>query len=330
MSERVIKPLLGSESRPVVITQEVLDRKPELEVIPRQAHESFRFISHDYPSEIARWNYHPEYEIHLLRSSTGSFIIGDAVGAFSPGQVYLIGSGLPHDWMSDLQPGQVIRDRDAVIQFDKEWITKCSELIPELVDTKTLLNESSRGILFLGETALKAADEIEAIGRTKGTGRIAHMMSLLATMAQAPASEKEFIAKEWFSEPNTRDEKTAVDTGLAYIFENLTSRIRMSEAARLAAMSEPTFSKYFRKASGLTFSDMVKKLRIAHACRLLEQTDKAVSAVADESGYTNLANFNKQFLSEVGMTPREYRNLDEADRPGAKVLSLGTKAPTAF
>ena len=330
LSERVIKPLLSGDTRPATIAEEILTLSPYREVIPRQPNESFRFLNHDYPSEIARWQYHPEFEIHLIREGTGSFIIGDTVGAFTAGQVYLMGSGLPHDWMSDLEPGQVIRNRDAVIQFEREWLAKCSETIPEIADTRHLLQESSRGILFKGETAEKAAIEIEAVGVTEGIARIAHLMNILSLMANAPAEEKELIANEWYTEPSSRDEATAADAGIAYIFENLRSHIRMSEAARLASMSEPTFSKYFRKVSGLTFSDMVKKLRIAHACRLLEQTDKAVSAIAEDSGYTNLANFNKQFLSEVGMTPREYRNLDEADRPGAKVLSLGTKAPTSF
>lgn len=327
MTDRVIKPLLSGDTRPATIAEEILTLSPYREVIPLQANESFRFLNHDYPSEIARWQYHPEYEIHLIREGTGSFIIGDTIGAFSAGQVWLMGSGLPHDWMSDLQPGQVIRNRDAVIQFEKEWITRCAEIIPELSDLRTLLKDSSRGILFTGETAKKAAEAIEAVGSTNGTERIAHLMTVLSLMSQAPSHEKELIANEWYTEPSSRDEATAADTGIAYIFENLTSNIRMSEAARLASMSEPTFSKYFRKVSGLTFSDMVKKLRIAHACRLLEQTEKSISSIAQDSGYTNLANFNKQFLSEVGMTPREYRNLDDESRPGAKVLSLGLTGP---
>lgn len=41
--------------------------------------------------------------------------------------------------------------------------------------------------------------------------------------------------------------KSAVDAGLAYVLENLSGNIRLSEAARLAFMSEPSFSKYFKK-----------------------------------------------------------------------------------
>ena len=72
-------------------------------------------------------------------------------------------------------------------------------------------------------------------------------------------------------------------------------------------MSESAFSRYFKTASGLTFSAMVRKLRVANACRLLEAGDLAISAIASTTGYPNLANFNRQFLAETGMTPRDYR-----------------------
>lgn len=327
MTERVIKALLSGEVRPATIAEEIMAVSPYREIIPVQAHESFRFLNHDYPSEIARWQYHPEFEIHLIRKGTGSYIIGDTVGAFTAGQVFLIGSSLPHDWMSDLQPGEVLRDRDAVIQFDRDWLTKSSEIIPELSESRTLLHDSGRGLVFTGETARLAAMEIEAVGTTEGIARISHLFNILSIMSHAPEDEKAFIANEWYTEPSSRDEAIAVDTAISYIFENLTQTIRMSEAARIAAMSEPTFSKYFKKVSGLTFSDMVKKLRIAHACRLLEQTDKSVSSIAQQSGYTNLANFNKQFLSELGMTPRTYRNLEDGLRPTGYTMSLGRVGP---
>jgi AraC-like DNA-binding protein len=71
---------------------------------------------------------------------------------------------------------------------------------------------------------------------------------------------------------------------------------------------------------------MVKKLRIAHSCRLLDQTKDSVAAISENVGYTNLANFNRQFLSEVGMTPNAYRKLPADKKPQLKLLSLGLRA----
>lgn len=300
------------------VRSRILHTEPAREVIAHLPTESFRWFEHDYPSPIARWNYHPEFEIHLIRSSTGSYIIGDQIGPFGPGHVALIGSGLPHDWMSDLEPGQTLPNRDVVIHGDPAWLDRCITLMPELHHVRELFETASRGLMFTGATAEMAARELEAIGTTAGAARMAHFFAVLAALAGAPSSEKHLIAPEWFVTPHGTEARLAVEAGLAYIFENLAGQVRMSEAARLAHMSEPTFSKYFRRASGLTFSDMVKKLRIANACRLLTRTDDSIAAVALAVGYLNLANFNRQFLSEMGSTPSAFRR------------SVSTKASDAW
>jgi AraC-like DNA-binding protein len=200
------------------------------------------------------------------------------------------------------------------------------ETMPELRDLKPVLKESSRGVIYSGETAKRAAKEIEAVLASSGTRRILHLLALLVLFAEAPNKEKQLITKQWFT-PNATDEGiSAVESGVKYIFDNLTKNIRMSEAARLAHMSEPTFSKYFKKSSGLTFSEMVRKMRISHACRLLEDTNETISSICAASGYTNLANFNRQFLAEMNMTPSSYRALDDRKRPEKNILSLGLVA----
>lgn len=307
--------------------QQFLELDPYLEVIPPHPSKSFRWLEHDYPSEIARWQYHPEIEIHLIRKSSGSLIAGDYIGAFEPGQVSIMGSNLPHDWMSDLQPGEVYPNRDALIQFDADWFLKVSAVIPELTGAKAFLDEIRQGIIFHGDTRAKAEQIIEGVGATTGLGQISGFFALIDLFMKAPSKDKQYLTKRWVHDHASNEGKQAVESGVKYIFENLTQDIRMSEAARIAHMSEPSFSKYFKKASGLTFSDMVRKLRIAHACRLLDQTDQSIASIGKASGYGNLANFNRKFLVETGITPSAYRNMDEESKPEAKLLSLGLINP---
>lgn len=320
-------PLPPKDTQPEELAKTLRGKPASLEVIPPNPFHSFRFFNHDFPAEIARWQYHPEYEIHLIREGTGSYLIGESIGTFGAGHVAFIGSGLPHDWMSNLEPGQVIRNRDAVIQFLPEFISSLMETMPELRDIKKLLAESGRGIVYSGETAKRAAKEIEAVGQSSGTRRILHFLALLVLFSEAPNSDKQLVTKQWFTPNASSDGISAVESGIKYIFENLTQHIRMSQAAQKAHMSEPTFSKYFKKASGMTFSEVVRKLRIAHACKLLEDTNDTVSTICEASGYSNLANFNRQFLAEMGMTPSTYRALEEQKRPKNTILSLGLVAP---
>ncbi|WP_249138824.1 helix-turn-helix domain-containing protein [Phycicoccus avicenniae] len=299
---------------------------PRREVIPPHPQHAIRALTHDFPSEICGWGAHPEYEIHLITKSHGSFIAGDHVGTFAPGHVSIMGPNLPHDWVSDLPPGEVAVDRDAVIQFTDEWIRGCTDLIPELLEVEDVLRESSRGLVFSGQTAWRAAEVILDVTRTHGAEQVSHFFRLLTLFARSPREEREVVASEWLGRPTDSNSLNAVEAGLAYIFENLTGDIRLATAARLAYMSEPTFSKYFKSATGTTFSAMVKKLRIAHARRLLDSTDHAIAQVAAMSGYHNMANFNRQFLAEVGTTPTTYRKLESSQKPPPEVFSLGLRA----
>jgi len=298
------------------------------EVIPPHPQASVRVLTHDFPSEICGWGYHPEYEIHLITKTRGSFIAGDHIGTFAPGHVSIMGPNLPHDWVSDLAEGQVAVDRDAVIQFTDEWIRGAMQHLPELAEISEMLNRSARGLVFSGATAWRAAESILACVNSTGIERLGHLFRVLALFSRAPADEYEIVASEWLGRPADGTARDAAEAGLSYIFENLTGDIRLSTAARMAYMSEPTFSKYFKAATGTTFSSMVKKLRIAYARRLLDTTDHAVAQVAAMSGYNNMANFNRQFLAEVGITPSAYRRLESDQKPPPEIFSLGLRAPS--
>ena len=61
----------------------------------------------------------------------------------------------------------------------------------------------------------------------------------------------------------------------------------------------------------------------------LDSTDHPVSRVATLSGFHNMANFNRQFLAEVGSTPSAYRRLETSQKPPNEVISLGLRATRA-
>lgn len=293
------------------------------EVIPRDPGLSVRWRTHGYPDPLARWNRHPEYEIHLIRRGTGRFIIGDAVGPFGPGNLFLVGSNLPHDWVSDLRPGERIDDRDVVLQFDPGWFERCQEVIPELRDIAPLLVRAKRGIEFRGETASAGAALLERIGGQSGASAMADFFHLLALLSRAPSSESIALSSRPVRPESTAEESDVVASALDYIFANIHSEPRLAVAAQIAGMSESAFSRYFKNASGQTFSGMVKRLRLTQACRLLEHSNSTIAQIAHSVGYANLSNFNRRFRDEYGLTPSDYRRAHTRS-------TLSAMTPTTF
>lgn len=94
---------------------------------------------------------------------------------------------------------------------------------------------------------------------------------------------------------------------LAYIEENYTGDLSLTEAAERLHMSPTRFSRYFSDCMKIGFSRYVMQKRIYHALSLLRTTDKTVLEISLECGFHNPANFYKAFKKVTGGAPGDYR-----------------------
>ncbi|PVZ19724.1 MULTISPECIES: AraC family transcriptional regulator [unclassified Pseudomonas] len=286
----------------------VFEHRPaDLEVILQGPDQSFRWYEHDYPYPLARWNHHPEYEIHLIRQGSGKLLAGDYIGPFTAGHVALIGPGLPHDWMGDLAPGERIAGRDVVLQFDGAALLRVQEILPELSALGSLFAQAQRGLEFIGATARQAALLLESIGQAQGLQRLIRFLELLSTLAQAPERDLRVLASPCYSPSLDARSSERINLALAYLIDELTSDLRLSVIAERVGMSEAGFSRFFKRTTGHGFIDLMRKLRIQRACRLLGQTRLSVTEICFQVGYENVSNFNRHFRHEMNQTPSDYR-----------------------
>ncbi|MEG8233402.1 AraC family transcriptional regulator [Pseudomonas orientalis] len=282
-------------------------RRAEREVILPEPQHCFRWFEHDYPIDLARWNHHPEFEIHLIRHGSGKLVAGDYIGAFGAGHVALIGPDLPHDWIGDLAPGEYQRGRDVVLQFDGVALLALREALPELGDLQPLFEQARRGLEFKHETAAQAARLMEAIGNAQGLQRLVLFLQLLDTLKNAPPRQIKVLASPRYAP--TLDPRSAdrINQAFDYLMRELSGEVRVSDIARQLEMSEPGFSRFFKRNTGHGFIELMRKFRVQRACRLLLQSDRSVADICFEVGYANLSNFNRHFRIEMNQTPSEYR-----------------------
>jgi transcriptional regulator GlxA family with amidase domain len=95
-------------------------------------------------------------------------------------------------------------------------------------------------------------------------------------------------------------------------------------AAR-SRLTERSFLRRFRKATGQTPSDYVQTLRIEEAKQMLETTDMAIETIAAEVGYTEPSSFRNAFKRHVGISAFAYRR--KRLPPLAGVLTVSGKRP---
>ena len=94
---------------------------------------------------------------------------------------------------------------------------------------------------------------------------------------------------------------------LTYIERHLHGELSLRQLARLAGMSDSTFSAAFRKWTGSSAFEYIAALKIRRACSLLKEPKLSIGEIARQLGFSDSCHFSRAFRRRTGMAPREYR-----------------------
>ena len=79
------------------------------------------------------------------------------------------------------------------------------------------------------------------------------------------------------------------------------------EIARAVGLSTSHFSRVFHRRTGLRFKEYVNEVRLQKTRRDLREGDEPITRIAFDAGFRSISQFNRQFKSHYGQSPREYR-----------------------
>lgn len=102
-------------------------------------------------------------------------------------------------------------------------------------------------------------------------------------------------------------EPPSITRARAFIAEHQAEDLCLETVAKAAHMSTFYFCKQFKKATGLSFTDYLARLRVEKARELLLNPHARISEVAFDSGFQSITHFNRVFRRQVGQSPTEYR-----------------------
>ncbi len=133
---------------------------------------------------------------------------------------------------------------------------------------------------------------------------------LVHSLAQALAIH---LVRNYRAPPSMGRFRNALPTyKLRRVIELMTERLAqdfsLAALAQAAQLSEYHFSRLFKRATGLSPSHYFIRLRMAHARKLLLETDHSVIDIGLEVGYSSPSHFSQVFRREVGVTPSAYRS----------------------
>lgn len=264
---------------------------------------SFRCLEWDEPNFDCPYHYHPEIEITEILTSEGERLVGDRFDTFSPGDLAMFGSHLPHRY-KNFQRG---RCRSRVVQFHPDaWGTAFFDC-PEMRVVNRLFQRAERGLLFSETTRKRARPKLAQMFQVKqGSPRLRLLFELLELLSEDLAARP--MASRGFVRSKNSDPKRRLQRVLDYIDDHWTDRLQLEEVAHVANLHPQSLSRYFRQHLRKSFQAYLIELRLSRAARELLITNRTVTDIAFSSGFNNLAHFNRQFRKIYQRTPSEYRD----------------------
>ncbi|MET0377310.1 MAG: AraC family transcriptional regulator [Rhizorhabdus sp.] len=281
---------------------------PSYELVEAQTHSSFRCV-HSSCATFANehpLHFHPAYELTWILRSTGTRYVGDSVERYKGGDLVLSGPNLPHCWRDDPDPSGVDAPEWITAQFDVTCFGQDFLELAEAAPLRKLLQDSHLGLAFDQSVLTDVGPRLHKLVGLSGLTRLVGLIDILERLTrQTPKS----LAASDYHANNTVDRSLVerLEFVQHYILGNLSGEIIQAEISAMLGMRPSAFSKFFRAATGRTFMSLVKLLRINMACRLLATTDKRITAIAFDCGYSHASLFDQHFQSLKGVPPSEYR-----------------------
>lgn len=273
--------------------------KTLIQKIHLDEHQSFACRSYRTPIFETNWHKHEEFELILISEGHGTAMIGDYIGEFKPGDIYFIAGNLPH-WFK--KQHNKLTGCAEVLHFKPEIFGSDFLRLPELKKLQQLLIRND-GIQIEPTLKQEMSAIIYEMQTLKGFNRILLLLNCLHKISTTSCYKT--LTQNFAS--NNNNINPVIEKIIDFSFKRYLTPVTLEQVADVAAMSIPTFCRFFKKNIKKTYFEFIQDLRISHACKLLTGSNKPVMEICYESGYNSWAHFSKQFKHVKKMTPSQYR-----------------------
>jgi AraC-like DNA-binding protein len=274
------------------------------EITPLTSSDCFTIFSRSKSGFDFPLHTHEEIELNFIMHARGARrIVGDHIGEIDELELVLVGSNLPHVWqMHKCESSEI---KEVTIQFHKDLLDEKFLKRNQLSFISNMLERAAQGISFSKQTITQLAPRLLALNQKHGFDSVLELLSVLHDLSISRNTQ--LLSNASFINANLSHHSRRIRAALDYMKLNFHKPIKLEEVARLANMTEVSFSRFFKTRTGITFIDSLLELRLGNASRLLIDTNQSISEIAYSCGFNNLSNFNRIFKKKKACTPQEFR-----------------------
>ncbi len=275
--------------------------KPFIEKLPLTEDTSFLAKSFSTPHFEVPWHQHIEHELICFKEGEGASYIGNYIGDFAAGDIFFLGSNLPHTFQ---KAEKNLFTSAVVVQFKENFWGDNFMQMPESRLIKNLFETAAHGLKIGDKSRPKLAAMIRQLEKSKGFERIIQLCNCLLLIAEQ--QDYTILSTQEIKAFNSKN-KERIDKILQYTIDYFQEPVTLEDVAKSVSMSVPAFCSYFKKSTKKTYIDFLNEVRVGYACKQLIDTQNNIASICYDSGFNTLANFNKQFLKVKNLTPSGYR-----------------------
>jgi len=270
--------------------------------IPHAEKESLR-IEHDrMPHFYSTLHIHEEIQLTLILEGSGTAYIGDRVDQFDRGNIYLIGSNLPHVFRDEghHEFGMV---ESLSVFFVANFLGQEFLELPESRNIKILLEKADHGIKLAEALAREIKHRMIDLVEFSGIQQLMTLTMILEKIAISRGNEA--LASLGYK-PRRALDNEKLNNIFDFLISNYNQPINLSQVAAMANMSPTAFCRYFKSHTRKTYCRFLNEIRVGKACKMLIDQNVSISTICYRCGFNNISNFNRQFKSITGYTPSRY------------------------
>lgn len=275
----------------------------------RRMHGNLRFF-------VANW---PEDNLHELAvpklicvvSGVADYLLGDSCIQCNSGTFFMVPPLVPHQRAEPVLQGERRRDGSSCVLLHalaykhgvQFWYSRSEgeRHINEFTDNYLIPSLTSAQILHsLVDEATEEKSHFESVA----AGFIAAFFAIVAREIEAGN----------YMHPGPKENVPAPARAASfseqvqeYVETHCHKRLRLDDVAAHMYMSSSQFSRRMRQEMEITFVELLTRVRIERACKLLRETDFTINIIGILLGFRSPSHFQTLFRSRVGSTPMEYR-----------------------
>lgn len=248
---------------------------------------------------------HEEYQLTLVIEGSGTVVHGEYVGTFQSGDVFLMGSNVPHVFRCDDSYYKEDKEAHSIsVFFNEEQLRSLINQFPEFGIMGTFLDSAKLGARGDDLLQREIGEKIKSLFQMDEFERLIEFFSLLNQLSCHSGWQP--LLKQYAKRVREQDGKR-LDDIFSFTLSHYHRPITIDEIADVANMNRTSFCRYFKQHTRKSYIDFLNEYRVQKACGLFSDPDNSIAQVAFEVGFTNLSNFNRQFKKLMNQTPREYR-----------------------